>query len=311
MNVNKHKKRGIAPHKPILLLSIIELIEQNKITANRIYLNAELISTFQKYWFELASSLHRSSINLPFYHLTGDRFWHLKAKYGLDEALKKMKSPTLKVLNEIVSYAYLDEELFTLIKTPESRSQLLKVLINKWFSNQQDEINTLFQIDAFKEFQDRLKEKGGQIYSTDELEQEEEDTAILRDATFRKVVTSVYNYSCVFCGLRIIDSRSQNIVDGAHIMPFSAFRDNRINNGLSLCKNHHWAFDRGWFGIDQSYQIIISNSIQESDLGQRRMKEFEGERIILPDQDLYYPSQEALRWHLENVFYNEVSYSLF
>ncbi|MEY2977800.1 MAG: hypothetical protein RLZZ435_1939 [Cyanobacteriota bacterium] len=40
LKVNKHKKRGVAPHKPILLLSVIELIAQNKIAANRIYLGS-------------------------------------------------------------------------------------------------------------------------------------------------------------------------------------------------------------------------------------------------------------------------------
>jgi len=28
-------------------------------------------------------------------------------------------------------------------------------------------------------------------------------------------------------------------------------------NGLALCKNHHWAFDRGWFGVDDDCRIVI------------------------------------------------------
>ncbi|WP_347277256.1 HNH endonuclease [Leptolyngbya sp. FACHB-671] len=35
-----------------------------------------------------------------------------------------------------------------------------------------------------------------------------------------------------------------------HIKPFSEFRDDRFDNGTSPCKKHHWAFDHGWFGID-------------------------------------------------------------
>jgi putative restriction endonuclease len=30
-----------------------------------------------------------------------------------------------------------------------------------------------------------------------------------------------------------------------------------IANGLALCKNHHWAFDHGWFGVDEDYRIVI------------------------------------------------------
>jgi putative restriction endonuclease len=39
-----------APHKPILLLSIIELIERGIITSNEIELTPEIVSTFLNYW---------------------------------------------------------------------------------------------------------------------------------------------------------------------------------------------------------------------------------------------------------------------
>jgi len=303
LNVNKHNKRGTAPHKPILLLSVIELIEQGQITENRIYLNAELIATFHKYWDYLGSDLHRSSIHNPFYHLTGDQFWHLKGTFNLDP-IKNLRSPSLKVLKEIIAYAYFDEELFRLLKTPESRSQLLKVLIDTWFTNKQSEIYDLFEIDAFKKQQDRLKETGGKIYSTEELD---EEVNIVRDAAFRKVITSIYDYRCAFCGLRIIDSKFQNIVDASHIKPFSEFRDDRITNGLSLCKNHHWALDKGWFGIDNNYKIIVSKAIEDISPNNRSLKYFEGESIILPDNQSHFPSVEALSWHIQNTFQKEIA----
>ncbi|MEB3123818.1 MAG: hypothetical protein VKL41_21660, partial [Snowella sp.] len=49
------KSRGIAPHKPIMLLSVIEQFEQRKITVNQIYPSASLIATFSKYWSYLGS----------------------------------------------------------------------------------------------------------------------------------------------------------------------------------------------------------------------------------------------------------------
>jgi len=42
------RAHGVAPHKPILVLSVIELIAQDKIKQNRIFLSPELISTFLK-----------------------------------------------------------------------------------------------------------------------------------------------------------------------------------------------------------------------------------------------------------------------
>ena len=54
----------------------------------------------------------------------------------------------------------------------------------------------------------------------------------MRDAAFRRVVVSVYEYRCALCGLQVLNSLDQNIVDGAHIQPFSQFYDDRIDNGL-------------------------------------------------------------------------------
>lgn len=44
------RAHGIAPHKPILLLSVLHLIEAQVIRRNQIYLGDELIDTFQKAW---------------------------------------------------------------------------------------------------------------------------------------------------------------------------------------------------------------------------------------------------------------------
>ena len=300
LNVNRHKVRGVAPHKPILLLSILDLIEQKKIKVNQIFLTPNLIATFQKYWSHLGSEQHKNSINLPFYHLKGDRFWHLQSRIGLESVVNNLRSPSLRILQDIVHFAYFDEELFLLMLNEQARLTLTQTLIHKWFSNSQSSISKLFRIDAFQDFQNKLKESGGKIYTVEDLKNE--DQVIVRDAAFRKIIVSVYGHQCAFCRLKITNSLGQNIVDGSHIKPFAEFRDDRIDNGLSLCKNHHWAFDHGWFSIDEKYKINVSQNLDEFTPNNRAMKDFEGETIILPNQSHYYPRLEALKWHYENIF---------
>jgi putative restriction endonuclease len=55
---------------------------------------------------------------------------------------------------------------------------------------------------------------------------------------------------------------NQNLLDGAHIKPFSMFFDSKIDNGMALCKNHHWAFDLGWFSVDENYKIIVAKDLE-------------------------------------------------
>ena len=293
------RARGsVAPHKPILLLSIIELFQQDKIQRNQIFLSPELISTFLKYWTHLGSDIHRSDIALPFYHLTGDGFWHLSPNPGFESTIAaKVKLKSLAALRNVVNYAYIDEELCSLLQDSESRNYLITAILQEWFPEQEREFQNLYNIDAFKEFQLRLFESGGTTYSIKDLEDQER--AIIRDAAFRKIVISLYGQRCAFCGLRIISLDSQNIVDGAHIKPFSEFRDDRFDNGLALCKNHHWAFDRGWFSINNDYRIIIPHDrfTEESPRDTRPMREFDGEQIILPTQAAHYPRPESLDWH--------------
>jgi putative restriction endonuclease len=246
---------GVAPNKPILLLSAIESIAQGQITANRITFSAELIATFFELWSYLEPT-RSPDMALPFYHLQGDKFWHFKMLIGYDLlASSKVKIRTPKMIRASVDYAYFDEELWELLIVEESRTILIDTLLNVWFKERQQELKKLMQVNVLAELEAKICRNGGKVYTPEELKDEQK--TIVRDGAFRKAVVSTYNHSCAFCGLRILNTRHQNIVDGCHIKPFSQFYDDRINNGISFCKNHHWGFDRFWFTIDDDFKIVI------------------------------------------------------
>jgi putative restriction endonuclease len=294
------RSSGVAPNKPILLLSVIELISQGQIQQNQITLSAELIATFLNLWSHL-EPVRQPNIGLPFFHLRGDVFWHHSPKPGFESAIASgVKIRSVGLLRETVQYAYFDEELFALLVDPSSRSELTDVLIHTWFSDKTQEINRLLQVDAFGELQERLRSLGGKVYQPEELE--DEQTSIVRDVAFRKIVVSVYEYRCALCGLQILNSLGQNIVDGAHIKPFSQFYDDRINNGLSLCKNHHWAFDRFWFTLNDDYTLVVADDLREDSPHATPIREFHNQSIILPAHEQYYPRQDALQWHRQTFF---------
>ncbi|PSN16707.1 HNH endonuclease [filamentous cyanobacterium CCT1] len=301
LNVNRHRERGAAPHKPVLLISVMELIEQGKMRLNQVPLSPELISTFLKYWRSLVRTDHRSDISLPFVHLTGDGFWHL-AFYPDSETA----TPTglgrkgVTAVRRMVQYAWLDPELFAILQDPGQRVILLRVLIDSWFAGRSNEIEQLSLIDEFELVKTQLLREGGATYRVEDLKDEE--NIVVRNGAFRKIVVSLYDQRCAFCGLRIISADGQDIVDGAHIKPFAEFRDDRFVNGLALCKNHHWAFDHGWFGVDDNYRILIPSDrfTEDAAIESRRMNEFGGEKINLPKDQKNMPSLESLRWHREN-----------
>lgn len=62
---------------------------------------------------------------------------------------------------------------------------------------------------------------------------------LVRRAAFGKDVVTAYAEQCAMCGLNL------GLVQGAHIYPVSApASPDIVGNGLSLCGNHHSAFDR-------------------------------------------------------------------
>jgi len=292
LNVSKTKERGIANHKPILILSVVELIIQQSIFENRIFVSNELIETFKKYWSILvASSIYTDALHYPYFHLRREGFWHLKFRDAYKEG-DRIK--TTNKLKEKVEYAYLDGELFELLQDPLSRQALVDSLVSTWFADSRPNLSNILDIDL--EF-DRTE-----LQNHDSNIKVTLRKSIVRNAFFRKLVVREYDYRCAFCKLRIIRNLNQNIVDGAHIKPFSEFLDSKIDNGLSLCKNHHWAFDLGWFSIDDNYRILVAQGLDDDSPYTRAMKEFDRDLIVLPSNERHFPRLESLQWHREHKF---------
>jgi putative restriction endonuclease len=296
LNVSNNIKRGKAQHKPILILSVLELIAEGEISENKILISDRLINTFDRYWhiFVKSDAGFVRGIHYPFFHLHRDGFWHLQTEEDLPEGLR---IKTIGKLREKVKYAYLDDELFNLLQDPLSRQVLIDSLVATWFTASQSELPELLEID--RKFD---------LAEQPELDNLDSDikftwrTSAIRNSVFRKSVVYAYDYRCAFCKLRITRDPNQNIVDGAHIKPFAEFSDSRVDNGLSLCKNHHWAFDLGWFGIDDNYRILVAQNLEDDSLHTRPMKDFDRESIALPSNEKYFPRLEALKWHREHKF---------
>ena len=142
LNVNNTRQRGKANHKPILLLSIIDLIAQGIIRDNRIYVSDDLVKTFNKYWDVLGSDSHQRGLHYPFWHLEGDGFLHNTLKSEFNGS----KPKTTNKLREAVEYGSWDNELFDLLQDQNSRAELIDTLIAKWFSLNRDDIGDILEV---------------------------------------------------------------------------------------------------------------------------------------------------------------------
>ncbi len=86
--------------------------------------------------------------------------------------------------------------------------------------------------------------------------------------TFKYNVQSAYNYRCAFTGLRLPMTELTYTpgVDAAHILPWSRYDINVVNNGICLSKLCHWAFDNGVLRLDfnpssSRYRLSVPEAI--------------------------------------------------
>lgn len=295
------RAHGVAPHKPLLLLAVIHLIEQGQIHENRIYLSPDLAETFINYWSTVTN--RRPNIALPFFHLKSDEFWHLHANVGYETALNVANRITgISRLREVIAYASLDDDLFVLLTHPQHREAIRQTLIQTYLSDFAQEIESLLaEEQQIGEYRDLLIRQGELPFSSHEPRAPPPAETAIRSAGFRQAIMGLYNYTCAVCQLRIVTMDGESATDAAHIIPFRISQNNDVRNGISLCKLHHWTFDRGLISLSETYQVIVSVLMSDQRPTEDRLTELRDRSILLPEQDQLYPAQDALEWHREEV----------
>ena len=143
-----------APHKAVLLLAIIDLVEEKMILSPCIRLTNELNDKFNEVWHRYlgVSAIFTPDICKPYFHMQHESFWRLVEK---DEAVigmaaepnpwvksKKEKkdlpkgSYSVEAMRRAFAYAELDGILFQLLQNADARAMLRVVLINTYLTDQ-------------------------------------------------------------------------------------------------------------------------------------------------------------------------------
>ncbi|WP_029901708.1 HNH endonuclease [Prevotella sp. 10(H)] len=307
-HLRRAPNNGGAPHKPILLLSILDCIEKGYILDNRIYITPELIAYFKSNWQIWVKSKHIMNFSMPFYHMSGEPFWNLILKPGCDLKLDKSNSiKSFNLLNTVVDYALMDDQLMQLLFQPDNRQILRTILIDKYFptihhytaSNMAyldsiaDEILHDSAIQYMKKIEN-IKQKENIVTFEEEI--------FLRNYVFKKQIPLIYDNTCCISGLKINTWYNISMIDACHIIPFSQTHDDTIGNGLALCPNLHRAFDRGLISIDENYKIVVSNIFKEDKKSTHSIIQFDRKEINLPSNEKFHPKMENLLWHRNNIF---------
>ncbi len=117
---------------------------------------------------------------------------------------------------------------------------------------------------------------------------------------FRQIVIANYDNKCAITGIDIPD-----LLVASHIIPWSKNEKERLNpeNGICLSPLYDRAYDKGYIGINEKFEILISAELKKKNKKEYYSEHFSsliGTKIIMPKK--YYPKKEFLGFHLDTIF---------
>ena len=309
LGVNKNRKQWTAvtthraPHKPLLLLAVLDLFEQGSLPANLIELTPELGELFALYWHKVRPPSQRGILTYPFYYLRSDGFWHLQPRPGQEAALAVYRpNAGLTALRELTLGAKLDDELYALLQSNKERGLLRYTLVITYFSEAaQDALlaQTAVNAAAFRYSEELLAE----AHHTAVIK-EREIAPAARDQGFRRAIVKAYDHRCAICGVRILTADGHTAVAAAHIVPWSFSHNDDPRNGLALCHLCHWTFDAGLVAFSDRYQVKTSPQLAGAPNLPGHLLTFAGRSLIGPAEETLWPFVESIRWHRREIFRN-------
>ena len=286
-----------APHKPLLLLAILDQIENGEINTPIIHLTPELAFRFLVYW-EIVAARGRlvGRIELPFYFLQSDGFLHHITHPGLESALSSIRPTSVDLLNRVIAYAMLPKVFFELMQDSNNRdSARYRIANGDWFS-----------LAERQNLMDLLGLNGVIEQESLDFNENSESGEIKkgRDVRFRFQILRMYHFACCLCGIKQLLPSGATLVEAAHIQPFAHSRNDDVTNGIALYRNHHWSFDQGLWTVGENFRVIVAyGHFMDEAPHQQKLSDFHNSTLDfswLPVAQR--PAKNYLDWHGKHCF---------
>jgi putative restriction endonuclease len=181
-----------APHKPLLLLVIIEMAENGEIGSREIQLSPDLAFRFSMFWSVVAQRRKQPpEVRLPFHHLGSSGIWQSVTADGKPSLDKKMTTTII-----------LDQDFFDCLLDHSFRDRARKVLIETEPYFRVEEKIALYTMFRIEPVASEIYEDIG-LYTT--------SIRRGRDARFRiEVVVLAYKYTCALTGYRMTTTEMES-----------------------------------------------------------------------------------------------------
>ena len=139
-----------------------------------------------------------------------------------------------------------------------------------------------------------------ELFDNDAALTETHSKRIARSRAFQKLTTDYYQNKCAVCSNGFSDKNGRTEVEAAHIVPRGKKGADDARNGLALCRSHHWAFDRGLWGVGSDGKINVPPDILKLPAN-AALKSIVGKSLTPPSIASKTPDAAALAWHRKHI----------
>jgi len=290
-NLRVNTVGGVSPHKPCLLLAVIDLAEAGGLTKNKIFYRPELTERFNDYFDVVRGECDQPNIYMPFFHLKSEGFWHLQALDGREAVLESMKTAVShRDITENIRSVRLDSELQMKLQDSESRQNHRAALISRWFGDCAEKVWTVVR--------EHRSDNEAEVELRKNLEADVnhiQDAEIpARSAAFRRLVLQAYDYRCAATGWRIIMPGGSSLIEAAHIVPFSKTHNDDPRNGLALTPTFHVALDRNLIAPGPDMKWRVSPAFDKRIPDNRPFVDLAGQDVIFFGDEKFRPREDYL-----------------
>lgn len=284
LRVDKDETKGVAPHKPLMLLAVLDWFEAGGITNDEILLCPDLVVRFQNFWPIVAERRgNRGDIRLPFHALATDGLWQV---YDDEGRPSKARQTSTRAVFASWFTQNLHEERF--------RRALRRLLIVTYFKpEEQLSLAEAVGLDPLE------LNPAGLSVSEDPAEYQVR-RALGRSARFKTDVVTGYVFTCALTGYRITTAEQLSIVEAAHIHALSRSKNNDPENGLALSPTAHALFDLGLWSIRDDLTVIVkpeTSFTESAPDGMFSLRAFADRRLHLDPRSKLRPHPRHLVAH--------------
>lgn len=287
LNTAKTPGLGIAPHKPLMMFCVMELIEQGIQTDRWVAYNADLVTPFRNLWDLVVKRRQNTpDITMPFNALGSDRdaVWERFDEHG---------NPTKSKLT--TRLCRLNTDLFDCLLDPDFRREARRRMILTYFTPSEQ-----------VELSERLKLP---IPDTAEIAEFAKDRTAFRasqkkgrSSLFKAEVGPGYRYTCALTGYCLHCTKGY-MVEAAHIHEHAKSGNDDPRNGLALTPDAHWMFDKGlWTAQPKGDHLLIhvaEGAFNETHPHIRSLLSYHGKPLHFAANTRLRPDTRHLRWHRE------------